>query len=187
MRKSRKEAYTWTHPTNSPLCVFANSAMKKQILSHIGMLWRLGLVLCTLLQLKVNAQQNASCDTATEQPVVTRVSPPSGTTGEEAGVSSTYAIWGERLDNVLRADVFIPHPLNIFNPSMYTLVLQRENSSTISFRIPQTRNVMRMGNLVDLVIYPNNSACQNISLQLRILDTGKRTSVRMYVGALIIG
>lgn len=137
--------------------------------SHMEMLWHLSLVLCTLLQLKVNAQ-NATCNTATEQPVVTRVSPPSGTTGEEAGVSSTYAIQGERLDSVLGAEIFNLPPLN---PAMHTLALQRENSSTISFRIPRTTNVGRMGNLVDLVIYPNNSACQNVSLQLTIFDTGK--------------
>ena len=151
------------------LCVFADSAMKKQIPSHIEMLWHIGLVLCTLLQLKVNAQ-NATCDTATEQPVVTRVNPPSGTTGEEAGVSSTYAIQGERLDSILGAVILNPPSLI---PAMHTLALQRENSSTISFRIPRTINVRRMGDLVNLIIYPNNSACQNVSLQLTILDTGK--------------
>lgn len=137
--------------------------------------WFLGLVLCALVQLEVNAQ-NSTCDTATEQPIVTAVSPPAGTTSEEAGVSSIYTIQGERLDRVSRAELVLLSPLNLLNPDVpqgtYTLVLQRENSSAISFRIPRT-TVERTGSLVNLVVYSTNPACQNITLQMRLHNTGK--------------
>ena len=151
--------------------------MKEPALRRPRMLWRLGLVLCTLVQLEANAQ-NLGCDMATEQPTVLGVNPPSGTTGQDAGVSSTYTIRGERLDRVSQAEILLPSPLdmeNAGNPMPRVIFLLR-NSTTISFQIPRT-SLPRPegGNLVTLNIYPDNTACQNISLNITLHVSGKCT------------
>ena len=158
--------------------------MKERALGRPRMLWRLGLVLCTLVQLEANAQ-NLGCNTATEQPTVLGVNPPSGTTGQVAGVSSTYTIRGERLDRVSRAEISLPFPLDVLNTPVKEVTILQRNSTEISFQIARTTLQRREGgNLVTLVIYPDNTACQNISLNLTLHDSGKCTFRKhiMWVG-----
>lgn len=153
--------------------------MKKQrVLGSSSMHRRLLLVsgLCFLVQLTViNAQQNSTCNTATEQPVVTGVNPPSGTIGQDAGVSSTYTIQGELLDRVAQFELVLLFPLDIVN-GMQTVTLSplQRNSSAISFRVPRISLVRTVGgNQVLLRIYPDNPACQNISLSMTLHETSK--------------
>ena len=129
-------------------------------------------VLCAMVHLElVLAQQNSTCNATTEQPVVTEVNPPSGTTGQEAGRSSTYFIRGERLDNILSAEITIMVRLGI----VHNIALERLNSSAASFRIPQTASLPNGGSPATLALFPANAACQNISINLTVFETGKHT------------
>ena len=133
------------------------------------MLWSLALVVCTLVHLEANAQQ--ICNTNAEQPAVTLLTPPSGTTGitdGEIGLSSTYFLQGERLDNILQIEIF---PQDI---SPRTAQILQRNSTVLTFEIPQTSGFRRMpgGTPAILRIYPNNTACQNISLSMSLHETG---------------
>ena len=145
-----------------------------QATTHVPrMLWSLVLVVGTLVHLEVNAQ----CDMATEQPMVTGVNPPSGTTGTGGGVSSTYTIQGERLDRVSRLEILLLSPLDLMNSGRTVqdpMIFQNRNSTSISFQIPQT-NVQRQagGSPVTLRIYPINAACQNISITMSLHETGQ--------------
>lgn len=138
------------------------------------MTWSLALVICTLVHFEANAQQNMICDASTEQPDVTLLSPPSGTTGVtdgDRGLSSIYSLQGERLGSILQMEIQFPPPLTI---APVTAEILQRNSTAISFQIPQTSNLQRIpgGSPAILAIYPTNSACQNISLSMSLHDTG---------------
>ena len=144
--------------------------MKKQTLVPSGMFWTLGLALCTLMQFEVTSAQ--SCN-MTEQPIVTRLNPPSGTTGQDRGVSSIYTIQGANLDSVSTFDILLQNM--VVSPSA---PLER-NSTVISFRIPQTSVTRRAGGSpATLRIFPINTFCQNISLQITLHDTRKSVSYK---------
>ena len=136
-----------------------------------SLLW----IVCTLLvHSEVNAQ-NMTCDADTQQPTVTRVSPPSGTTGLGGGVSSTFTIQGERLDRISRLEIELPSPLDLLNGRAVQnpMILPQRNSTFIAFQIPPTVVLRaRGGSLVSLGIYPMNAACRNISLPISIHDSG---------------
>ena len=135
------------------------------------MLWSLALVICTLVHFEVNAQQ--TCDADTEQPAVTLLTPPSGTTGLTSGhrgLSSIYFLQGERLDSISRMEIQFPPPQNI---TPRTAEILQRNSTTVSFQIPLTFfQRMPGGTLVIITMYPNNTACQNISLSMSLHETG---------------
>lgn len=132
-------------------------------------------MMCTLVHFEANAQQNnMTCDVDTEQPAVTLLSPPSGSTGftdGDSGLSSIYFLQGERLDSILRMEIQFPPPQNIA-PRTITDILQ-SNSTAVSFQIPQT-SFQRMpgGTPAILAIYPTNTACQDISLSMTLHETG---------------
>ena len=135
------------------------------------MLWSLALVVCTLVHFEVSAQQ--TCDADTEQPAVTLLTPPSGTTGltsGDRGLSSIYFLRGERLDSISRMEIQFPPPQNI--APRIAEILQR-NSTSISFQIPQTFfQRIPGGTLAIITIYPSNTTCQNISLSMSLHETG---------------
>jgi hypothetical protein len=138
------------------------------------MLWSLALVVCTLVHFEANAQQNnMTCDADTEQPAVTLLTPPSGTTGltsGERGLSSIYFLQGERLDSISRMEIRFPD-LQSITPR--TPEILQSNSTAISFQIPQTF-LQRIpgGTPAILRIYPSNTACQNISISMSLHETG---------------
>ena len=138
------------------------------------MLWSLALVVCsTLVHFEANAQQNMTCDTDTEQPAMTSLNPPSGTTGltsGERGLSSIYFLQGERLDSISRMEIQFPPP-QIITPR--TAEILQRNSTAISFQIPQTFfQRMPGGTPAIITIYPSNTACQDISLSMTLHETG---------------
>ena len=125
-------------------------------------------MVCTIVHFEANAQQ--ICNADAEQPTVT-LTPPSGTTGltdGEIGLSSTYFLRGERLDNILRIEVF---PQDI---SPRTAQILQRNSTALTFQIPQTSGLERMpgGTPANLTIFPNNTACQNLTLSMSLHETG---------------
>ena len=137
------------------------------------MIWRLALVVCTLVHFEANAQ---ICDAGTEQPTVTLLTPPSGTTGIGSSLSSVYFLQGERFDSISRMEIQFPPPQSRPRASQIIGtgdILQR-NSTTISFQIPQISNIDRTpgGIPAFLVIYPSNTACQNITLSMSLHETG---------------
>ena len=139
-------------------------------------------IFCAMVHLElVHAQQNSTCNATTEQPVVMEVNPPSGTTGSETapegGRISTYIIRGQRLDSVSRAEITILVGQGI----VHDVTLQNLNSTAASFRIPQTTGLPNGGSLATLALFPANAACQNISINMTVFDTGKHTINCMYV------
>ena len=135
------------------------------------MLWSLALVIYTLVHFEANAQQ--TCDADTERPAVTLLTPPSGTTGltsGDRGLSSIYYLQGERLDSISRMEIQFPPPQNI---APRTAEILQRNSTTVSFQIPLTYFRRITGGIPAIItIYPNNTACQNISLSMSIHQTG---------------
>lgn len=145
------------------------------------MLWRLALVVCTLVHLEANAQQNMACNADTEQPTVTLLTPPSGTTGIGSRLSSVYFLQGERFDSISRMEIQFPPPQSrpiasqIIEPDD---ILQR-NSTTISFQIPQiSLDRTPGGTPAVLAIYPSNTACQNITLSMSLHETGILVAIK---------
>ena len=135
------------------------------------MFWSLVLVICTFVHFEANAQQNNMiCDADTEQPAVTLLDPPSGTTGMDSGLSSTYLLQGERLESISRMEILII----LQDVSSRTPNILQRNSTVISFRIPRTSFPLRIpgGTPAVLRIYPTNTACQNISLSMSLHETG---------------
>ena len=132
------------------------------------MLWSLVFVICTLVHFEATAQQNnTTCDANIEQPAVMLLDPPSGTTGMDSGLSSTYFLQGERLESISRMEIFLQ------GTTPRTADILQRNSTVISFRIPRT-SFLRIpgGTPAVLRIYPNNTACQNISLSMSLHETG---------------
>ena len=174
-RKQRLGAYARTrHAQQIRSCAYRRDLERDPIATYAQMFWSLALVICTLVHFEANAQQNNMiCNASTEQPDVTLLSPPSGTTGltgGEIGLSSIYSLQGERLENIMGMEIQFPPPLTI--SSSTASILQR-NSTAISFQIPQT-SFQRMpgGTPAILAIYPTNIACQNISLSMTLHETG---------------
>lgn len=147
--------------------------LEREILQYYTvprMPWSLVLVVYALVHFEASAQQ-MTCNANTEQPAVTMLNPPSGTTGMDSGLSSIYLLQGERLERILRMEIQFPPPQTI---SPRTPNILQRNSTEISFRIPQT-SFQRMpgGTPAVLRIYPNNTACQNISLSMSLHETGQ--------------
>ena len=128
-------------------------------------------MVCTLVHFEANAQ---ICDADTEQPTVTLLTPPSGTTGMGSSLNSVYFLQGERFNSISRMEIQFPPPQSRASQIIGTGDILQRNSTTISFQIPQISNIDRIpgGIPVSLVIYPSNTACQNITLSMSLHETG---------------
>ncbi len=119
-------------------------------------------VLFLLLHLvNVNAQ---SCVITEEQPVVSSLDPPSGTTGTDESVSTLYTITGERLDHVSNISVEVPEI------ELASIIIDSEES-TITLRLSFAR--FGTGRLATVTIVPNNTACSDIIITISLHDTSK--------------
>lgn len=137
---------------------------------------RLGAVLLTLqltvylilLSLPQHAiAQDAVCMSATQQPVVTSIDPPSGTTGTDNTLSTNYTITGERLDQVAN---IIVQPLSSAMP--IALADIQNEPTQIRFHL-QEIPLSRTGTPTDVMLVPNNTQCSPVTLTISLHETSK--------------
>ncbi len=119
---------------------------------------------------------NGQICSSVEQPVVSSLDPPSGTTGTDESLSTLYTISGERLDQV--ADIivelessFVPTGIPV---PLDNMILIDERTVTFRLSIPSF-GLFRTdgGNSATAIIIPRNSNCSNVILTISLHDTSE--------------
>ena len=111
-----------------------------------------------------NAQaSNGSC-TSNVQPIVTRIDPPSGTTGRDVRESTNYTITGSQLNRVNTIIVYYPGGM------LMTRDVSRNGSTAIRFRIENGR-FNRVNATVSVI--PANSDCLAVNLTVLLFSECK--------------
>ena len=132
----------------------------------------LSYLLLLTLSLVVDIGRAQTCMSSIEQPVVNSIDPPSGTTGDNEGLSTSYTITGERLDQVaeimVETDSQSPATITVTNVAL-------QDNSSISFNLEFTS--ISSGGIGALVmVVPNNTNCSTVTLRISLFDTGKQNS-----------
>lgn len=121
------------------------------------------LVLCTV------QHASAQCGSAVDQPLVSSLDPPSGTTGVDETLGTTYTMTGERLDRVATIDV--TYETRFSGEVNIALANVDQEPTRITFNLQQTS--LSRNALATMVLQPDNTDCSSVTLEVSLHDTGK--------------
>ena len=105
--------------------------------------------------------QNGGC---TQQPVATRLDPPSGTTGQDPFSSSNYTITGQFLNNTTIV-------VELMSGQILPITDRIDNDTAVSFHIGTVEQVLRTNAVI--LIGPMEDNCSVINIPITLFPRGK--------------
>ncbi len=114
---------------------------------------------------------NAQTCSSVEQPVVSSLDPPSGTTGTDESLSTLYTITGERLDQVV--DIIVELDSSLERIQLASMMIIDERTITFRLSVNPPLPSRSGGNPARVRIIPANSSCSTVELTISLHDTSE--------------